>query len=247
MSRHEAGRRFHDDAATGWSYPFVMSEKNVANFKPSREGFHFANRWPPGPTIKLGPLDPRWLGGLSDAKNGLCGGMCFTVRDLFDAKLPVPADREPPANGSPRFKSVVRRQVQSLDWLRLPARFWFRTALGAMLGGDRAKATLEREWPKARREIDEGRLAMIGLIRVAGANPFNLTKNHQVIAYGYNEDGRGVTLRLYDPNWPDNDTVTATLHLDEALRPTGLTQSTGEPLLGWFVAPFKAGDARAWR
>jgi hypothetical protein len=88
---------------------------------------------------------------------------------------------------------------------------------------------------------------MLGLIREAGVNPFRLTLNHQVIAYGYAEDGRGVTLRLYDPNWPDNDTVTATIHLDPAFRPTGLEQSTGEPLLGLFLAPYRPADPRAWR
>jgi hypothetical protein len=219
-----------------------VNERLVPGFLPSRNGFHFANRWPSGPTIKIGPLDPRWIG-VGDASAGLCGGMCFTVRDLFEADVPMPPDREPPTNGSARFKAVVRRQVESLDWLRLPVRFWWRSAVG----GDRARSTFEREWPKLRREIDEGRLAMLGLIRIAALNPFKLTNNHQVIAYGYAEDGRGVTLRLYDPNWPDRDDVTAALHLDPALRPTGLEQSTGEPLLGWFVAPYSPSDPSAWR
>ena len=220
----------------------LVSERVVPGFLPSRNGFHFANRWPSGPTIKFGPIDPRWIG-VGDASAGLCGGMCFTVRDLFEAGVPMPADREPPANGSARFKAVVRRQVESLDWLRLPIRFWWRSAVG----GDRARSTFEREWPKLRREIDEGRVAMLGLIRIAAVNPFKLTSNHQVIAYGYAEDGRGVTLRLYDPNWPDHDDVTATLHLDPALRPTGLEQSTRESLLGWFVAPYSTSEPRAWR
>ena len=223
-----------------------MSENAVPGFLPSRQGFHFANRFPPGPTVRLGPLDPRWIG-IGDASAGLCGGMCFTVRDLFQHGVPVPPDREPPANGSARFTSIVRRQVQSLDWMRLPLRFWTRSALGASFGRDRARSTYENEWPKVRREIDEGRLAMIGLIRKAGVNPFGLTANHQVIAYGYAEDGRGVTLRLYDPNWPDRDDVTATVHLDAALRPTHFEQSTGEPLLGWFHAPYRPADPRAWR
>jgi hypothetical protein len=223
-----------------------MNEQLVPGFLPSRSGFHFANSFPPGPTVRFGPVDPRLIG-LGDASAGLCGGMCYTVGDLFAARLAVPSDRQPPANGTTRFQFLVRRQVQSLDWLRVPVRFWLRSALGSSFGGDRARATYEREWPRIRGEIDAGRLAMLGLIREAGVNPFRLTLNHQVIAYGYAEDGRGVTLRLYDPNWPDNDTVTATIHLDPAFRPTGLEQSTGEPLLGLFLAPYSPADPRAWR
>jgi hypothetical protein len=223
-----------------------MTEQLVPGFLPSTSGLHFANRYSPGPTVRLGPIDPRVIG-VGDASAGLCGGMCFTVRDLFEAGISVPPDREPPANGTPRFQSIVRRQVASLDWFRIPLRFWLRSALGGSFGGDRARATYEKEWPRIRREIDAGRLAMLGLIRVAGVNPFKLTGNHQVIAYGYAEDGRGVALRLYDPNWPDKDDVTATITLDPAFRPIGLEQSTGEPLLGFFIAPFKAAETRAWR
>ena len=223
-----------------------MGERVVPGFLPSTNGLHFANSWPPGPTVRFGPLDPRIIG-VGDASSGLCGGMCYTVRDLFEAGITPPLDRSPPENGSPRFASVVRRQVQSLDWLRLPVRFWARSALGGSFGGDRASATFDREWPAIRRVIDEGHLAMVGLIRVAAVNPFKLTGNHQVIAYGYAEDGRGVTLRFYDPNWPDRDDVTATLRLDPALRPTELTQSTGEPLLGYFSYAYTPSDPRAWR
>ena len=223
-----------------------MSERVVPGFLPSTHGLHYANAWPPGPTVKFGPLDPRIIG-VGDAKNGLCGGMCYTVRDLFEANVPVPPDRSPPDNGSPRFNSIVRRQVQSLDYLRLPVRFWVKSALGGSLGGDRASATYDHEWPLIRREIDEGRLANVGLIRVAAFNPFKLTSNHQVIAYGYAEDGRGVTLRFYDPNHPDRDDVTATIHLDPALRPTGIEQSTGEPLLGFFSYRYVPSEPRAWR
>jgi hypothetical protein len=239
-----AGRNV--STVVGADYSVGVSENTVPGFLPSTRGFHFANRYPPGPTVKLGPLDPRWIG-IGDASTGLCGGMCFTVRDLFEAGVAVPPDRVPPANGTPQFQSIVRRQVVSLDWLRLPVRFWLRSALGGAFGGDRARTAFEREWPKIRREIDDGRLVMLGLIRVAALSPFKLTGNHQVIAFGYAEDGRGVTLRLYDPNWPDRDDVTVTLHLDPALRPSHLEQSTGEPLLGWFVAPYTAADPRAWR
>jgi hypothetical protein len=222
-----------------------VQQRVVDGFTPSVHGFHFPNAWPHGPTVKIGPFDPRWLG-IGDAADGLCGGMVYTAADLFLAGLPVPTDREPFANGSSRFRAIVRRQVESLAWLTVPFRYWLRSALGGSFGGDRARATLDREWPKARAELDAGRLVLVGLIRVASADPRALTLDHQVLAYGYVEDGRGATLRLYDPNWPDRDDVTITIHLDAALRPTGLSQSTGEPLLGWFVLPYSAVTPRGW-
>jgi hypothetical protein len=223
-----------------------MQEQSVPNFRPSTHGFHFANAWPPGPTVRFGPIDPRAVG-VGDASTGLCGGMVYTVADLYRAGVPIPVDREPFANGSPRFDAVVRRQVESLAWLTVPLGFYRRMAFGGSFGGDRARATFDQEWPKAKAILDRGELAAIGLIRVAAVSPRALTRNHQVIAWGYAEDGRGVTLRLYDPNWPDRDDVTATIHLDPALRPTGLEQSTGEPLLAWFVLPYTPRDPTVWR
>jgi hypothetical protein len=223
-----------------------MQERTVPDFTPSRNGFHFSNAWPAGPTVRFGPIDPRRIG-VGDASTGLCGGMVYTVADLFHARLPVPSDTTPFPNGSPRFRAIVRRQVQSLAWLTVPIGFYLRMAFGGSLGADRARSTLEREWPKAKDAIDRGELVPIGLIRVASMDPRALTKNHQVIAWGYAEDGRGVTLRLYDPNWPDRDDVTVTIRLDPALRPSGAEQSTGEPLLGWFVLPYDRADPAAFR
>ena len=223
-----------------------MHEVDVPGFLPSTNGFHFANAWPPGPTVRLGPLDPRIVG-IGDASMGLCGGMVYTVADLFAAKVAVPPDRAPFANGSPQFAAIVRRQVESLAFLTVPVRFWLRMALGNSLGRDLARSTFEHEWPIARAALDDGRLVPIGLIRVASTDPRNLTKNHQVVAWGYREDGLEASLRIYDPNWPDRDDVAITIHLDNALRPAGLSQTTGEPLLGWFVLPYAPADPRAWR
>ena len=225
-----------------------MNERTVPGFLPSVQGFHFANAWPSGPTIKFGPLDPRWIG-IGDAADGLCGGMVYTAGDLFVAGIAMGPDREPFANGSPRFRAIVRRQIESLAFMTVPFRYWLRSALGGSLGGDRARQTFDREWPKAKALIDGGKIAMIGLIRVASVNPMQLTRNHQVLAFGYAEDGRGVTLRLYDPNWPDRDDVSIRIALDPALRPSGLSQSTREPLLGWFVLPYSPADppSPAWR
>ena len=39
-----------------------MRSSSVPGFRPSVHGFRFANRWPAGPTVRFGPLDPRWIG-----------------------------------------------------------------------------------------------------------------------------------------------------------------------------------------
>jgi hypothetical protein len=202
-----------------------MAETNaVAGFLPSVHGLHFANRYPSGPTLKLGVIDPRWVG-VGDAEAGLCGGMSWFVREWFEEGRPVPADTAPPPNGSPLFRAIVRRQVLSLDWLRGPVRFW----MAALSSPERLRErTLEVEWPRIRAEIDAGRLPMVGLVRHRGWSPFELTKDHQVLAFGYDTAGRDgpTTIRLYDPNWPNRDDVSITLMRG------GLLQSTGEPLFG---------------
>lgn len=227
-----------------------MSERSVPGFLPSRHGFHFANRWPPGPAF--------WVGagylqlGIGNVADGLCGGMCFAVRDRFEAGIAVSGDAAPPAAGTELFAQIVRGQVDSFDRLiRLPLRFWRLAALhpdpparlSRVLGlAPRGTLAIRNEWPRLRAEIDAGRLAPLGLIRTAGRSPFSLGQNHQVLAWGYRVDRYELALRLYDPNWPDRDDVEVLLRLDRepdtGRQRVTFAQSTGEPLLGWFRAPF---------
>jgi len=224
-----------------------MRTGSVPGFLPSRHGFLFANRWPPGPTVRLGPLDLRVFG-IGDASAGLCGGMVTTVRDLFEAGIEPPADIEPPASGTARFRAIVRRQVQSLDWLRVPLRHYdlqaFRpdqsTRLARFLRCEPARVVAVRdEWPRIRAAVDRSELTILGLIRGAGWSPWALARNHQVLAYGYEEDETSVTIRIYDPNHPGRDDVVLRVAADRrrgSATPSRirLSQSTGEPLLGLF-------------
>jgi hypothetical protein len=225
----------------------ATTSRTVRDFLPSTHGLHFANRFPSGPTIRFGPFDPRVIG-IGDAAAGLCGGMSFTVRDLFEAEISPPPDLEPPANGSPRFGSLVRRQVESLDWLRLPLRFYnFMAFRPFAIRRSQAEASVKAQLPRIQAELDGGRLALIGVVRTSSNNPTQLVKNHQVIAYGYAEDGEGGgSLRIYDPNWPERDDV------EFRYRPAAdgswtLEQSTGEPLFAFFLAPYSRRDPVAWR
>ena len=196
----------------------------VPGFLPSTHGLHFANRFPSGPTIRFGPIDPRWFG-IADASAGLCGGMAWYVRERFEAGLPIPPDLDPPANGTPLFQALVRRQVQSLDWLRTPLGFWW---MGAQGRAGISRRTRDRECPRIRATIDGGHLAMVGLIRHQGLNPFNMTASHQVLAYAAESNGDAVTLRIYDPNHPGSDDI------EIVADAAGMRQSTHEMLHGFF-------------
>lgn len=238
-----------------------MPSNAIPDFLPSRHGLPFANAWPPGPTARLGPIDPR-LVGIGDASQGLCGGMALTVRDLFEAGIEPPADPALPENGSPRFRSIVRRQVQSLDWLRVPLRYYdlqaFRpdpsTRPSRILGRAVPRViAIHDEWPRIRAEIDAGRLAVIGTIRIASANPMLLGFNHQVLGFAYDESPERIAIRIYDPNLPGRDDIELRAEID----PDGdgypqdsiaLSRSDGDVLRGWFLQPYpRPGSLGAWR
>jgi hypothetical protein len=195
---------------------------SVPGFRPSDDGLHFPNSFPSGPTIRFGPLDPRIVG-IGDASSGLCGGMCFFVRRRFATGVPVPAMSTVPDNGSDLFKQLVREQVRSLRLGVVPMRFWRLSSMGA---AERTARTRDREWPQIRQALDDNKLTAIGLIRVTATNPFKLTGNHQVLAYGYQTgDDASIRVRVYDPNHPNNNDVWV------PMDGSG-TQSTGETLFG---------------
>ena len=200
----------------------MVTSHAVPNFLPSEDGLHFSNSYPPGPTVRIGPLDPR-LVGVGDASSGLCGGMCFFVRRKFRANQPVPAQTVVPENGSDLFKQLVREQVRSLRLGVVPYRFW---RLSSMDDAARKKFTRDEAWPAIRRKLDGNELTTIGLIRQSARNPFKLIGNHQVLAYGYEiGDDASIRVRIYDPNHPNKDNVWV------PMDGTG-KQSTGETLLG---------------
>jgi hypothetical protein len=226
-----------------------VQEQAVPGFLPSRHGFHFANRWPRIPAFWFG------LGyvhlGIGNVADGLCGGMCFVVRDRFEAGVPVPEITEQPPAGTPLFNEIVWRQVTSFDRLvRLPWRFWSLAALHPDPGRPWSRAlglaprsilAARTEWPLIRAEIDAGRLPMLGLLRSASPNPLLMSGQHQVMAFGYRVDGPSLAIRIYDPNWPDRDDVALGVDVENAGdgQRVRLAQSTGEPLLGFFRARYE--------
>ena len=199
-----------------------MASVRVPNFSPKVNGFHFPNAFPKEP-IRTFRLDNIATLDIGDAANGLCGGMSFTTRDLFEHGLEPPADTAPPARGTPKFDYIVDRQIASFQDGLVPLRFFrlmdparpdrepgWAGVLGRF-GIDRHSRTwimVNVEWPAIRADLDAGRLSPMGLVKVVSLDPRKLGMNHQVLAYGYDLDGTTVTLRICDPNYAGDEEVT---------------------------------------
>jgi hypothetical protein len=225
----------------------------VAGFLPSVHGLHYPNDWPSVPAktfrVKVGAVSTTI--GLGDASGGLCGGMAFTVRDLFEHDLAPPPSAVNPAPGSPAFDYIVDRLLDSLHGLggaALGARYYEWMVLPDRIPVIRrgvADQTVRESLPEVRACIDGGHLAPLGLVCAASVRPHDLGKNHQVLAYAHETSAGRAVLRIYDPNWPDRDDITLTCVLrDSAAHP--FAYSTGDHTVrGFFLSEYSPADPAA--
>jgi hypothetical protein len=231
-----------------------MTKVRVPGFTPSSSGLHFANAFSSAPFWRVA-LTSLVRVEVGDVANGLCGGMSYLVTDLHRAGTQPPPDTTAPPEGSALRALVKRRQLDSFDRGRLPLRIYSlmsplrparesgATRLLGRLGIDlhsRAHVMIAREWPAIRRDLDAGRLVSIGLVRVVSANPLALTRNHQVLAWGYDLDDGRLELRIYDPNWPDDDDVTIGLDVADPDGDAAPAYSRADgPVVAFFRAPYR--------
>jgi hypothetical protein len=192
----------------------------VPGFLPSRS-FQFGNQFRDRPDLFLNTPFGRLA--LGSASNGLCGGLAFAARDYFEAKQPIPAGATPPDSG-PLFDFFVRRLFDSFDlpggvmkYMELmhpglPDHETDLSRIGLAPHGRSWRMVVE-EWPQIKADLDAGRLCPLGLVLVKSADPTRLGANHQVLAYGYDLAGDDLSLRIYDPNAPLDDTVRVKLSL----------------------------------
>ena len=166
--------------------------------------------------------------------------MAYAARDRFERDEEPPPDPTPPRPGMPLFREIVDRQLASFGRLLLsvPIRFWLAAARGERR---LVRETVQRAWPAIRAEIDAGRPAMVGLVRLATWNPL-APLGHQVVGFRYDETPDRVVIGVYDPNHPANDDVEIVLERS-ATDGARLRQSTGEDLIGLLALPFEPARA----
>lgn len=190
----------------------------VPYFLPSKNGFHFANSFGDVPyslpPLRGSDLDLKY----GNAKNGLCGGMVYTVKDYYESSAIIPDRRNPPmGEQDPLFIYLVNRLFDSFDiddislYLKYMNPLYPDTdeniANSLGLADGRAFIMANVEFPIIRQDILSGKLSPMGLVMIKSLNPGDLGSNHQVMAYGYQMRGNHVEIYLYDPNSPDRDDI----------------------------------------
>ena len=97
--------------------------------------------------------------------------------------------------------------------------------------------------PFVRATIDAGHPCPLGVVCVHSANPQDLGQNHQVLAYGYTDTATTSTLRLYDCNHPDDDSVTITFDHTNPHHSTKFSYSYDDhAVVGFFPSQYTPKD-----
>jgi hypothetical protein len=201
------------------------------DFIPETHGFNFVNNFKVKPDflgVDLGPWEM-----------GFCGGMCAGALHRFKKGIGVPTNTVAPLDGTPLHEELMRRQIAAMSPEMLPVMYDWQSAPDVptpMRKTSISKRT-KNEWPKLQLMLDNMRPAILILIRSSGyfGNP---TRNHQVLAVGYDFDPatRDLVVHTYDPNKPNRP---QTLELNLGL-PDGklyLKDSASRTTRGFFVNP----------
>lgn len=181
--------------------PFLQGDPDIVEvrtrFRTPQHAFPFPNVFPAG-TPLLEVRSPFGALRIGDCSNGLCGGFVYGALDFFYSNRPTP-----------RFcNEVVRNYLvwRLFDSFGLPFGPVRIYRLMATRGDSSSlyQQSVLGAWPRVRRHLHNLRPVPLILIRTESKNPWQLGKNHQVLATGYDYDapsGR-VSLQLYDPNYP---------------------------------------------
>jgi hypothetical protein len=239
-----------------WATNTNIVQRIVDGFLPSSSGFHFSNSFPHVPDLKINVLGQEIAigdahngvcGGMVFAvrdyfeagvaippdTTGPSSGYLFDflVKRLFDSfNLLLP----PPPAPIPPFKFFAPLPPfgpgpATYAWLMnpdLPDHETVASNVGLAPRG-RAWIMINDEWPKIKADIDSGRLSPVALVEIKSSDLLQMGQNHQVLAYGYDLDGADLLIRVYDPNFPNDDTITMSLCIADPQHTTPVNYSKG--------------------
>jgi len=169
--------------------------KVMTKFDPEKHAFKFQNGFIFNPSV-IG-LDFKEMG------MGFCGGMCGAALNRFKRGEMITTSSDSPQQGTSLYEELFKRQIKSLSPVVLAKMFSFQAAPNQVhaVRKESIGELARKEWPKLKAKLDNNHPTILVLIRAKKLFD-NPTKNHQVLAVGYEYDpSRGdLTIFEYDPN-----------------------------------------------
>lgn len=209
-------------------------QNESTTFIPSLHGFHFVNSF-----ALTWDMFGRKGNGLS-WNLGFCGGMCFAALDRLYSNKPVPAIVKPPIEGAQLFNELLQRECASLFPIHWE-KFYELQCLADSGPAPMISLGLmsKLDLPMVKKSIDQGRPKTLGVICVDG-HTGNPTDNHQVLAisYRYDTSSNGLTINIYDPNYPDDDDVYISMDTGLPNNSINISHSKGDPIRGIFAIKY---------
>ena len=164
-------------------------------FDPEKDGFHFNNNFKYRPDFLNIEYEVKGL--------GFCGGMCTTALNRFITGNEVSKATQVPAQGTDLYEELMKRQIWSMPPLILAKMFNFQAApdVEGQLKKTSIDVLTKNEWPRLKAQLDQQVPTVLILLRAKGLYD-NPTKNHQVLAIGYDYDParKDLDIFVYDPN-----------------------------------------------
>jgi hypothetical protein len=178
-----------------------LEEVLVKDFRPSRHGFKFPNRFPgvPLPDVLEKLIDT------SKSVHGLCGGMCYTVIDAFSAGKPLTEIDSVPTEETKLYQHIAKRQWASWGFMDTQV---LRYVRWMTFSDAKAQEETYESFEELRERLAAGQLTVVGLVYHDIRETLRVWDNHQVLAHGYTRlpDGT-IHIHVYDPNYPKHDDV----------------------------------------
>ncbi|MER7072502.1 hypothetical protein [Terrabacter sp. NPDC000476] len=164
-------------------------------FTPAEHGFPFANSFT-NHVLTIPGL------GIDLTTAGRCGGMAAAAMDYWYAGLAMPTDPSLPQDGSLVADYVYSRLMDTfvdngLTYVHYATSLDHPTWLR---GKGVARMTREDELPKLTSRLESGQPVLLGLNQARSVT--DLGNDHQVVAYGYEQDARYTYVLVYDNNDP---------------------------------------------
>jgi hypothetical protein len=133
--------------------------------------------------------------------------MSALAADYFLADLTIPPQSSIPADGELLYDAIYSRQVDSLGRGFTVATKILRWMAAPDTGPTGLRARTASEHARVTARLARGELVQLALVLGRADGRTKLWENHQVLAYALTDDTPIAAIRIYDPNYPKDDSA----------------------------------------